>query len=73
MIQNFFSKKSGKFCIYFIGQRSKNVSLHDLVNVFSNDLKNKRRFDRKISGIKHKSVKYCLFYSQVRKKSNKAE
>ena len=38
MIQDFFSTNCGKFCIYFIRQRSKNVSLHDLVNVFSNDL-----------------------------------
>ena len=38
MIQDFFSTNCRKFCIYFIRQRSKNVSLHDLVNVFSNDL-----------------------------------
>ena len=38
MIQDFFSKTFGKFCIYFIRQLSKNVSFHDLVNVFSNDL-----------------------------------
>ena len=38
MIPDFFSTNCGKFCIYFIRQHSKNVSLHDLANVFSNDL-----------------------------------
>ena len=38
MIQDFSSTNCGKFCVYFIKQRSRAVSLYDLVNVFSDNL-----------------------------------